>query len=52
MSTVDYIITLVYNIMDIAGNTFFLDHINATNPTSSTVIPDPTKPFSIHIRNC
>jgi hypothetical protein len=49
MSTVDYIITLVYNIIDIAGNTFFLDHINATNPTSSTVIPDLDKPYSISI---
>lgn len=50
MSTVDYIITLVYNIMDIAGNTFFLDHINATNPTSSTDISDLTNPYSIHLQ--
>lgn len=49
MSTVDYIITLVYNIMDIAGNTFLLDHINVTNPTSSTIIPDLTNPYSISI---
>lgn len=36
MNSLYYIIGLVYCVMDIAGNVLFLEHVNATNPTSST----------------
>ena len=36
MNSLDYIIGIVLCVMDIAGNTFLLEHINTTNPTSST----------------
>lgn len=34
MNSIDYIIGIVLCVMDIAGNTLFLEHINATNLTS------------------
>ena len=36
MNGFDYIIGIVFCVMDIGGNVFLLEHINATNPTSST----------------
>jgi hypothetical protein len=52
MTAFDYVFGIVYNVMDVAGNIFFLEIINPTDPNSSTdFIPDPTKPFSLAIKS-
>ena len=40
MKSFDIILGIVWVVMDIAGNIFFLEHFNATNPTGSTKVDD------------
>lgn len=38
LKSFDIIIGIIWVVMDIAGNIFFLEDFNATNPTSSTKV--------------
>lgn len=38
MEQFDYIIGIIWVVMDIAGNIFFLEDFNNTNPTGSTKV--------------